>query len=399
MKSKSDGLGMETHSKSVYDVSKVLVEQLPIDMNDFELISNSIFLSSLLHDIGKLTTVFQKYLTDDIKTNLKFRHNEIGWAFFNNIVKFDDKMLSDFVGDSIYWHHGISNKFNENLKSCDILENLGKNKDADIENMIRYFENIIIKYFPNIKYEINIDNEICGKTPKYYTLDDDVFYNGINYNHRKINSLKQIIRSAVVMADRISSDNEFNLKYINNDIDIKKYVCDFLMMKNNVFIDKNQYSDVSRFNKQIEIVNNIHKTTIVKAPAGFGKTLIGLLWCANSNKKLIWVCPRNFVVDSVYNSVLNELDKNKCNVTIQKFVSGEIQDANHNCCDPFESDITITNIDNFLAPTTDNSKMNYMYLINSCNLVFDEYHELIGDSALFSAFVNIMFLRNYVSKK
>jgi superfamily II DNA or RNA helicase len=66
------------------------------------------------------------------------------------------------------------------------------------------------------------------------------------------------------------------------------FIDDYLNVQNKTIITV-QYDNTPRYLEQQEIVKACKKqTTIVKAPAGFGKTIIGLLWGLRNNKK-IWV--------------------------------------------------------------------------------------------------------------
>ena len=60
----------------------------------------------------------------------------------------------------------------------------------------------------------------------------------------------------------------------------------------------------------------------------------------------------------------------------------------------FNSDIIVTNIDNFLSPSINTNNSERLFFINNCDVVFDEYHELVREEALFAGFVNIMNVRN-----
>ena len=151
-----------------------------------------------------------------------------------------------------------------------------------------------------------------------------------------------------------------------------------------------------RFNQQLNIVKNTGKTTIVKAPAGFGKTITGILWNLKSDKKLIWVCPRNIIVETLYDSIVEEVKKLNINLSIEQFITGERQRCTDDTVEEFNSDIVITNIDNFLRPI--NKNLSKSVDICTRDVIFDEYHEFITDSSLFSGFINILKIRNLLLK-
>ncbi|MFW6272244.1 MAG: DEAD/DEAH box helicase [bacterium] len=153
--------------------------------------------------------------------------------------------------------------------------------------------------------------------------------------------------------------------------------------------------NLHRLQKQIDIVNNCGKSTIIKAPAGFGKTLIGMIWLSKDNRKTIIVCPRNVVAKSNYRSIISELKAFGIdNVKVELFLTGEVVEKNHNDDGEFNSDIIITNIDNFESPTYKDNISSRLFTIMSANVIFDEYHEFVSGLPLFGNFVNIMRARH-----
>ena len=71
------------HSKNVSKVSLSIMDKFPNEVKNDLSWRKVIEISSLLHDIGKSTSEFQKNLKKGIDgySKNKFRHNEIGWAF------------------------------------------------------------------------------------------------------------------------------------------------------------------------------------------------------------------------------------------------------------------------------------------------------------------------------
>jgi hypothetical protein len=188
-------------------------------------------------------------------------------------------------------------------------------------------------------------------------------------------------------------DDNFCIELIKNN----KEILDYTLPTN---------YNPSRLNLQLQITNdcNINRTTIVKAPAGFGKTFIGLLWSVKRKNKLLWVCPRNIIVESVYDSILKELKNLQLDdkLSVELFLTGQRKRCITKCTDDkieiFESDIVVTNIDNFLSPIAKNKFGLWSVDILKRDVVFDEYHEFICDNALFSGFIEIMNIRHKFTK-
>ncbi|MCK9447150.1 CRISPR-associated endonuclease Cas3'', partial [bacterium] len=193
---KDNGELLINHSKNV---SKYAVEiakkSLNVNIDDYDNILESIRIASLLHDIGKNCKRFQDLLKNsksEIKS--KFRHNEIGWAVVKKYLKPSKSYNVDIISDTIYWHHGISNKMEIHMMDEILLDIKSKNKD-DINIMISF-----LKYFvgdENIQENTNIYN----KSPKYFTIPENDIYD--------VNNIKLILRTCVLSADRIVSSLDY----------------------------------------------------------------------------------------------------------------------------------------------------------------------------------------------
>jgi CRISPR-associated endonuclease/helicase Cas3 len=380
MLAKSNGLTLKEHSEIVNEYASKLFAKT---INDNELqyrYYDVIKYSSLLHDIGKLTTNFQEYLKGKRKnTGLKFSHNEIGWAFLSKYLN------DDFLGvknremmlNIVYWHHGINpkNKMGNHTDS-EILSSLD---EKSINNMLEYLEEC--KYVDMFQINPNPDFSDAHLSPKFYP--DDKILN-------KERPMLNLLRSIVISADRNSSEFT-DINMIDDNL-----IDSFMNMSEQIEIKNTKFDGSERFENQKQIVNSIEegKTTIIKAPAGFGKTLLGVMWGFKSNKKVIWVLPKNNMSVSVYNSILEEFSNLNTSTSVQLILSGEIKETNDNSLGIYESNIIVTNIDNFLSPNFKNNIMNISSLLFGADVIFDEYHDLISDAPYFSLFVEIMKARN-----
>ena len=97
--------------------------------------------------------------------------------------------------------------------------------------------------------------------------------------------------------------------------------------------------------------------------------------------------------------LMNEL-REMLNITpsVELFLSGEVVFSDINNNSGFESDIIVTNIDNFLSPSVKTTFADKLFLMNTADVVFDEYQELMTDEALLSAFINMIRVRHRYTK-
>lgn len=393
--SKSSGETLLYHSWAVQKIGVMLTERNSgIAKN--EDIKAMVSQACLLHDIGKATDDFQNYLqTGD--TSKKFErspiyHHEVGWAVLKSIekqIKIDTKRFNSLLS-AIYWHHPRRERYNkgETVYNSDISDILKNITDKDYEQIIHLYNKLM---GDNVKVENSRDEFYDTPPPPYYSSKTP---------HWGINANLSIVNSTLALADAIVSGySGKSIELLNN-----KELCNRLIDKEILRTGNNEYTipeyyDMDRFNKQVEYVNDSlsRTTSILKAPAGFGKTIMGILSILKQDRVTMWVCPRNVVAENVYDTIIEELNVLKVDMSVELYLTGErVKGTNAN--PDMTSDIIVTNIDNFLAPYYSGRNRNKAYLLYHANVIFDEFHELIKDEPLFSAFINIMNARNSVTK-
>lgn len=381
---KSNGLLLINHSKNTSVVAEHVTKKI-LNSEMYGELNKIIKQSSLSHDIGKANSETQKILHGETKTSKnKYRHNEIAWAVAVKYTK-----LNKMVTDAIYWHHGISNKINH-YHANDILNKID---DNEIKIMINLFKDLLGNSFI-----LDEPKENNPKSPLYYDNEN------IQNNYKNI-----AIRSILILSDRIASkitENDIKIELtIENVSSYVDHIFDEYMNSTHNDIDfehilNNSDLDVNRLKKQIEIVESCDLTTVINASGGFGKTIIGILKSMMNNKKTLFIVPRNNIAESLYISILNELKLLKLDeiISVELFISGDVKKSTNPECTGFTSDIIISNIDNFLAPTQRDNIADRLSLIIYGNVIFDEYHELIlQNNALYPAFIEFMKVRHILT--
>ena len=165
--------------------------------------------------------------------------------------------------------------------------------------------------------------------------------------------------------------------------------------------------DKERFEIQKEIARICKQTNIIKAPAGFGKTIIGILWyCLMLEKGLIngpvyWVCPQNSIAEDVFQNIIKSILKLKLNIVVELFLTNKrkaifpAEKVNEDCFKKnCSAHIVVTNIDNFASPLLYSDQTHRMYDIFGSVAIFDEFHELHSKEAYGAAFIDIMKIRH-----
>ena len=422
-KSKENGkIKLVEHSIAVINVSVYLFNQIikkEINFNEFrkENISKfyqELILTAALHDIGKCSGKFQEKLnnfnlTEDgnyipkskKKASNFIPHNVSGWAY----LEYYCENIPDIVKNNILYHHTINPVIGKmtvlDIVSDDDMKNSKDNYDD--------FYNYIIQYCNKI-FKINFKATIKDSYNNIDKMPDSVsLYRQIKSNSHLFFTMMDdaskflIIRSIIVFADRFVSENYDKISLIcdNNEDFFRKEILNKVIYSHKGWNDNvnelkddkgNLLYDTVRLKEQNSLLNDIEKysNNIVSASAGFGKTLVGLRWILRNKKKVMWVVPRNVIADGTYQSICNERNKmgyTEDNLSIGLLIAGQWVKGN------IDSDIIVTNIDNFLSMMIKNCMVDNLIKEIGCNIIFDEYHEFLSDQELFAGFIELVYAR------
>ena len=409
------GISLIDHSKAVTNFASFVFENTisreVSEKNDAEYddIKKRIIIAAALHDIGKCSSEVQKCLTnpkskgyystasedeiEPIKKNETKTHNVLGWGYLKQHMPKDDAILSGIL------NHHVVYDYLCNFSATELNAHIEENGDA---SSFHEFFDVMSTYVKDtfgydIEYKESDDN-CCVK---------DVL---ITYDMAKIgpesfekNAIFTIIRTILIYADRMVSANAaYNDRFIKNDVDFMRLILESSISVDNMpadnvnilkDVDGNYIYDQKRLEDQNLLLDKIKlfNTYIIGASAGYGKTLVGLRWAINSNKKTIWVVPRNVIARGTYRSIMSEIEKMRyeTNISVGLLLSGYYEEGNEN------SDIIVTNIDNFLSPMIKNSEAHNLLNLLTSNVIFDEYHEFLSDAPMFSSFISIVYTRTH----
>jgi CRISPR-associated endonuclease/helicase Cas3 len=357
-------------------------KELAKALNLSEELCDIVYVAGLCHDIGKADNGFQEYIKnksdetygdDIIEDDAKYAlHNEIGWAYlckkgfrYKSKSEIKNSNIGNLILNAVYWHHGaISHKHLDDYKDVGSIL-----KDVD-ENFTEF--NQISKELGISKYCAGYEGTNSAGKPNYIEPKPD---------RKHYNALQFIIRACVVNADRYISAKE-NGKQIETYNEINP-------IRETDIKSPNNY-DTKRFNDTFEIAKQALKAPItqINAPAGLGKTMVGVLAHALKGGHTYWVVPRNTIAESLYESVNEEIKALGFNIGVELFLTGEVKKTIG------KPSITITNIDNLMSPITTMKRAEMAYNVFKDTVIFDEYHEFAQkENGIYSAFINIMIAR------
>lgn len=412
------------HTKKVINISINYVDNLTYDRKILNNFKENLMLLCILHDIGKCSKLHQDYMKNGkTEDKLKIYHNELSTVYYNTHIKYigckstTNENLRKVISSCILYHHIIDYTHDKELYYY--YYKIDRNDITIMNNFFLYMCEYCKEIFNiSLKDKVRViteDGEII-KNNNYKLIDLNVHpsFNGYNKNKLKENlddaSFHQLLRQILIVSDRIASNDEYDgKKILNNDKDyIKSLIIPNKKIDRELKYDLSCY-DEKRLNiqkdKVKEIINSPIKTHVLNASAGYGKTLMGLLTFLFTKEKILWVTARNVIAENTYQSIIEELDKIglKDKVKVALFYTNTCQSRNfgtnlNNYEIYKQADILVTNIDTMVGVYSKNDKSIFMENNHFNTMIFDEYHEFIDKSPLFSTFIHTMYIRQHITR-
>ena len=341
------------------------------------------------HDLGKAVSWFQKYLKNsngDEESSDKPLHHEVSWAYLAS--KFDRYDKYRPIINAVYWHH--SRPIDDSGNYFESREQiLGELSDGDLKAVDRVAKAFDWSKWFRVKEQVEQESE-DEDVPNLFLRDER--------GGSKLNAQLLAVRTSLISADRYVSalSPEAFSDACSGRLTPEDLLINFKFTRPAVTPISPADYDAKRFDIQVGCSESAfkEKSVIVKAPAGFGKTIVGVLWGLKSNKQFLWVCPRNAVAEAVYRNITRELKAmDLADISVELHLTGE-RKASVGKREEFCSDIVVTNIDTILRPMVDNRVADRLFIVLASPMVLDEFHEFASDQPLFAAFVTLMRARH-----
>lgn len=373
------------HLNRVADTAYMMAN-MASDNNDLKIAS---YITGLLHDLGKCTKNFQNHL--ETGSEEYDEHNVMSYYFINKLVKKLEINTVDYkkyIEQVILYHHP--------LKNCEGKKvDINYLEETDIDNAYVLLNKLLSdakSKFTGIDFKLDINYDSDELSSTITTISCPDFFKRIDAD--KYSFIRCILTPSDVMSSHYEKDNSSSIEdYFKKEM-TRTYTGDVVFSKP-VGYD-------SRFNNQLDIVKKLIGSNYpihqFESQTGFGKTMLGVMYLLMDTKKRgYWVCPQNSIAESIYYSVVKEVknlgygDK----IEVGLLLSGKFSHGSE------KSDIIVTNIDNIFRPVM-RSKSGTLYRTYQLlygNIIFDEYHEYISNSAIMAAFDMLCKTRkNYCDK-
>jgi len=304
-------------------VEKIENDNLNLSIINKKNLKDFIFTVALLHDFGKATPYFQKYirLKDEEKKSFPFKDQK-NHALLSGIIAFNvlkNKTYSDLFAylafHLIYRHHGDLLDFdlsdNSNIKR-------NKNIIKDQLNKISsapYFE-MLVNYYNQHNIDISTINQFSFQTFVDFLEDtDEIIDKSFNSFDERIEFFltANYLFSVLIESDKLDAAKLNNEKYFKNNLsedifDVNAYLNN---LKSSNPAKFNTEKDINRIrNKFINEINDFNVSTknhfyTLTAPTGIGKTFGCLLFAEKlkiklSKARIIYCLPYTSIIDQNY---------------------------------------------------------------------------------------------------
>ena len=398
---KADGSGGQDLREHLLAVGNVAKEMAHKDLKDMCKFAGD------WHDVGKATEGFQDCLIKaypewDEKSKYKGPlHHEVSWAILNVLTSKDPAVsqLKESLS-AVYFHHvtpchrpGVDFK-----DARSIIEYLKKREKGSLEGCLALVEDLRekssgdcilwTKVAPTADFDkllVEFLDETRLAVPSY----------GVDPRYCAEKSARFLaVRSLLVTADRYVSK-------MSNDQCAKAAISFTLPPEPRVsFADNLVLGSSERDLKQQNIVDTLlnHPSQVseINELTGFGKTRIALLHFAKSkSRQLIFLVPRSSLAQDRYTGLKKEMSALGIAASIESIYSGGRQECSHPGIEPGDCDIVVSTVDSYLLAQIKHGRSYRFTDTLSSMLVFDEYQEVVCDSALFAA--SVVLLRSRCS--
>lgn len=364
-----------------YGVAKFAVSLFNTYFQKNNELQDKLFFSCLYHDIGKSVSYFDNYIRNNISTPEPFAyHNEIGFGYLLQKLYYDDYPC---IFDSILYSHGIPYYSNVKLnrKAFSDIKNTIEKEQENLDSIFDYLHSLYGSNYASIDLRKN-KNVRDIEYPKVFNYNFD--YTDESFEET------MIIRSILYFADREISklSNNSLIDYIERNISFwEEQQIEGKFTLNDLY--KDYFNSTQK--QIIDFDVNNHRTVVLKAPTGFGKTLMGIYWSILNKKKVLWVCPDNNTCKAVYNNIKKEVSENEIDISIELFFANTTQESNKDTS--YDADIVITNIDNYYYSFYKVNRLEYSLSLFNRNIIFDEFHDFVKAHAHYRLFIEVMKIR------
>ena len=183
------GQSLKEHSIAIALYGYLLLKSFKFKPSIEKEVGKYLIYSALLHDIGKISSGFQKYIKskkaknnnlEDIPMDAEASrpknfngpyHNEISWAYIANFIDFGDNKIRDIVRHSVYWHHPANCSDKEDklrFENSQIVFEKIQEEDVqkflnEIDTFIKNLFDVFFDYYGNIPIRFENSGSYRGK--------------------------------------------------------------------------------------------------------------------------------------------------------------------------------------------------------------------------------------------
>ena len=421
---------LKEHSIAVALYGHLLLKSLKFKLTIEKEINKYLIYSALLHDIGKVSTSFQKYIkSKNTKNNnladtpmdtealrpKNFKgpfHNEISWAYIANFIEFENRDTRDIVRHSVYWHHPANysdkkdNLYFENSKI--LFEKVGENLKEDVSPLLNNIYAFVKDLFHSFISDYYKNDFICQNNLKQPNENNiDTIQCPVFFSHKidnvACNAKKQLCLNLLLESDRtVSSWEPEKLKNFLKQWKTWK-ISSCKKEKFSISEDlENNIKSKEQYNLAQKMADK--KLSVCGVDPAGGKTSVSLYWWheCNNEHPLMIALPRQNQVTGLFESLKEDCKRVYGNkkINIEAVFNGQRQDDNwnpKNADDLLISDINILVFDRFLSPYYKRSQSSEFLKMLQSHMILDEFHEFKDIPKMIPSLKEILTIREWLN--
>ena len=388
-------------------------------------ISKYLIYSALLHDTGKVSDSFQKYIKEKAgidnaedmprdaecsrpKTFKGPFHNEISWAYAGNFFEFDNRETRETVRHSIYWHHPANLKDKEDTLRFENSQTIFKSEEENTTDLLKkiheFVDDLRDSFFSDYGRDFNWQNnpleKPCEDTieaiqcPKFFSHEPC---------ETKNNGYKQLCLNLLLESDRtVSSWKPKELDdFLKNWKDEK--LC--LNQRDKSPVLENVGSS-KKSKEQCDLANKMasKKLSVCGVDPAGGKTSVALYWWSFSNNEYPFMIalPKQQQVVGLVDSLQEDCKRiyGDKKLKMEAVFNGKRQfiswDPPEDNSDLLISDINILVFDRFLSPYYKRSQSSEFLTMLRSHLVLDEFHEFRDLPKMIPSLKEVLTIRSWL---
>ncbi len=363
---------LRDHTEKVVSNCKYLSELFRIP----EEYRERLLLACALHDIGKATISFQKYIRKECSKSFPHALASLPITLILEKELYGDPFLGSLA---VVTHHSP------------LTVNSFERYQLTGSQSIGYLKEDIYRFLEDVETMLNLDGDLEKIARKYEKLWLD----------KKPYDYLKFLKEKIILDARFRDDTTiYNFSAIKTILNLSDWFASGKNKRNTLFLSRSSKEFLKEFfsekgyvykNFQKQCLNIFEKDIFLKAPTGTGKTESMLLW--SNNRKIIYLLPTQTTVNSMWRRLISIYGKDAVGLShgrAQLILRKNLDEFDDEADDLsiygdlllnsiFGKPVVVATLDQYLLSALHGRHWeNKLFLIRHSDMILDEIHSYDG---------------------